>query len=315
MGFGIAGWMRVGGRNASPLLLSFTSVPAPHITHPTMPPAACLRASLQAAQLPSCSVTGRFAPPPLTPAPRCSCSRRPPPAAPHGRSPPAHSARLPPPTAVRRDAARQVVCSKTLIAKEGCEEEVSTLCAGMVATLAPAPPPTGGGPAPARVRGVLDARLLTDTANPRTFHLWERYDSNRSLGEVNTGEPYAAFMRSVVPLLEGPVGMALYEWKDGQLGAPAVQGGPKGEGGLDDATGGQGMPGGAGMKQTSAAFDLGNLERGEEGDAFGMPVARAKGSASAGSDGEESGDPVNAFEEFQENLAKGLKAFKFPWEK
>ena len=188
----------------------------------------------------------------------------------------------------------------------------SCWCAGVVAALAP---PTPGGP-PA-VRGVLDARLLTDAANPRTFHLWERYDSNRTLGEVNTGEPYAAFMKAVAPLLEGPVGMALYEWKDGHLGAPAVQGGPKGEGGLDDATGGQGMPGGAGMKQTSATVDLGNLERGEEGDAFGMPPASKGGAGGGGEggDGDREGGPLNAFEEFQENLAKGLKAFKFPWEK
>ena len=278
-----------------------------------MSPAASLTAGLRAAHAAPCSVTGRGAPSPPLPAPRgvADCTSPRPRLPPHGRRT-AHADRLRPPAAVRRDAARQVVCSKTLVAKEGCETEVGDLCAGMVAALAP---PTSGGP-PA-VRGVLDARLLTDAANPRTFHLWERYDSNRTLGEVNTGEPYAAFMKAVAPLLEGPVGMALYEWKDGHLGAPAVQGGPKGEGGLDDATGGQGMPGGAGMKQTSATVDLGNLERGEEGDAFGMPPASKGGAGGGGEggDGDREGGPLNAFEEFQENLAKGLKAFKFPWEK
>ena len=48
-----------------------------------------------------------------------------------------------------------------------------------------------------------------------------------------------------------------------------VQGGPKGEGGLDDATGSNKYGGGASMKQTSAAVDLSEfvvLERGPPGD-------------------------------------------------
>lgn len=85
--------------------------------------------------------------------------------------------------------------------------------------------------------------------------------------------------------LEKPVGMVLYEWRDGNLGAACIQGGvcviwpvrlfhcttialfciiilygcrtgPKGEGGLDDATGAGGR-GGAGYTQTSKAVDLG----------------------------------------------------------
>ena len=100
--------------------------------------------------------------------------------------------------------------------------------------------------------------------------------------------------------LEGPIGMALYEWKDGKIGNVCVQGGelhlhcpwmllkeglprlslfynsahilsygymvfdstyngitgPKGEGGLDDATGAGGT-GASNMKQTSAVVNLG----------------------------------------------------------
>lgn len=77
--------------------------------------------------------------------------------------------------------------------------------------------------------------------------------------------------------------MALYEWRDGNLGPACCQGGmwclykspaatfntgPKGEGGLDDATGAGGR-GGAGYTQTSRAVDLGaarvNLEDEETG--------------------------------------------------
>ena len=98
--------------------------------------------------------------------------------------------------------------------------------------------------------------------------------------------------------LEGPIGIALYEWKDGQIGAASIQGGklllsprddslssidwqacivhasavhalaacigktkcagPKGEGGLDDATGAGGT-GASRMTQTSATVDLGEV--------------------------------------------------------
>jgi len=53
--------------------------------------------------------------------------------------------------------------------------------------------------------------------------------------------------------------------------------GPKGEGGLDDATGQSGgAGGGAGYTQTSATVDLGKMRRGDEGDAFGMKAALAQ---------------------------------------
>jgi hypothetical protein len=88
------------------------------------------------------------------------------------------------------------------------------------------------------------------------FHFWELYEGNAAMGRHNTTPEVAAFMEKVQPLLEGPVGMALYEWKDGKIGATAVQGGPRGEGGLDDATGATGAAGGASYKQTSATVDL-----------------------------------------------------------
>ena len=55
-----------------------------------------------------------------------------------------------------------------------------------------------------------------------------------------------------------------------------VQPGPKGEGGLDDATGQSGgAGGGAGYTQTSGTVELGKMRRGDEGDAFGMQAALA----------------------------------------
>lgn len=67
-------------------------------------------------------------------------------------------------------------------------------------------------------------------------------------------------MKKVQVLLDGPVGMVLYEMKDGKLGMASVQGGPRGEGGLDDATGATGAAGGASYKQTSGTVDLSKLK-------------------------------------------------------
>ena len=88
------------------------------------------------------------------------------------------------------------------------------------------------------------------------FHFWEMYESNGDLGRHNTTPEYQQFMEKVQTLIDGPIGMALYEWKDGRLGPACTQGGPRGEGGLDDATGASGAAGGASYKQTSATVDL-----------------------------------------------------------
>jgi hypothetical protein len=95
--------------------------------------------------------------------------------------------------------------------------------------------------------------------------------------------------------------MALYEWVDGALGPASMQGGPKGEGGLDDATGASGAAGGASMKQTSRSFDLGAIGAAEEAEA-----AAAEGGARRGGSGGSGGgaaDPLSAF-------TAGLERFK-----
>ena len=76
------------------------------------------------------------------------------------------------------------------------------------------------------------------------------------MGRHNTSPELSKFMEKLADLLDRPVGMALYAMKDGKVGMAAVQGGPKGEGGLDDATGASGAAGGASYKQTSATVDL-----------------------------------------------------------
>lgn len=184
------------------------------------------------------------------------------PTPPAHRSTPRHAARAPPPSARRVGADRHVVCSKTLVASPGNEDAVAAACEALVASAGPS----------AR-DGVLEFSFARDAYDPATFHFWERYTCNVACGRHNTRADVVKFMEGVVPLLEGPIGMALYEYRAGVgLSNACAQGGPKSEGGLDDAPGGNGMAGGAGLKQTSGTLELGIKEddAAAEAPAWGM---------------------------------------------
>lgn len=163
--------------------------------------------------------------------------------------------------AIKKGSEKNVVCSKTLVIKPGQEKRVLPRCRDIVDF-------TRGRMA-SRGSGVLAFECMQDRYEKNVLHFWERYDSNANMGKHNNTPELQAFMREVSTYLEGPIGMALYEWKDGKIGQQCIQGGPKGEGGLDDATGAGGA-GGASMKQSSNTVDLGKVRRGDEGDAFGM---------------------------------------------
>lgn len=177
---------------------------------------------------------------------------------------PCNRGRLQVVAAVKKKAEKNVVCSKTLIVTPGKEEQVAKLCQDLVVF------------SHERMRdkssGINAFECSQDNWDKNVFHFWERYESNSHLGRHNTSNEFTTFMNKIQPWLEEPVGMALYEWRDGQLGNVAVQGGPKGEGGLDDATGASGSSGGASMKQTSATVDLTNIEEepGERKDVWGL---------------------------------------------
>lgn len=171
--------------------------------------------------------------------------------------------------AIKKDSGKNVVCCKELVAREDTVDEVVRLCQGLVdyskASMAD------------RSSGILAFECSRDPFEPLKFYTWERYSGNAALGQHNSADAVQRFMEEVNEHLEKPVGMVLYEWQDGQLGAACMQGGPKGEGGLDDASGASGGAGGASMKQTSATVNLGKVRRGDEGDAWGMkPPAWAK---------------------------------------
>lgn len=63
------------------------------------------------------------------------------------------------------------------------------------------------------------------------------------------------FLEESSAIVKDSIGISLYEIKDGKIGVSAIAEGPKGEGGLEDATG-AGSVGGAGYTQTSPVVNL-----------------------------------------------------------
>jgi len=64
-----------------------------------------------------------------------------------------------------------------------------------------------------------------------------------------------AFLEKSSAIVKDSIGISLYEIKDGKIGVSSIAEGPKGEGGLEDATG-AGSVGGAGYTQTSPVVNL-----------------------------------------------------------
>ena len=167
--------------------------------------------------------------------------------------------------ASRKGSRRSVVCTKTVAARllppgdqpggegEGgrdpaAAEALEAKCEALEAAVA------------GSRRGLEAFAVQRDPFDAGVFHFWEHYRSVADFEAVLEGEAMVGFIRDVAGLLERPVGIALYEWVDGQLGAPMVNWGPKGEGGLDDATGANKFGGGASYEQTSGAVNLGSLD-------------------------------------------------------
>lgn len=121
-----------------------------------------------------------------------------------------------------------------------------------------------------RENGILEFEVFQDPFEEQKIHFMEKYEDNVKMGRFNSKDRFQKFMADVQKYIEKPVGMALYEWDRGTLGSACVQGGPKGEGGLDDATGASGMASGANYQQTSRVVNLGNLEKDEKKATWGL---------------------------------------------
>ena len=151
-----------------------------------------------------------------------------------------------------------MVVTEQVCAAEGAAAEVEALCGGLQEAL------LGGGRP--RAAGLQEFRAEKDVFEEGVFHLWARYESAASAERGLESETMQSFLADVAPLSARPVGMSMFEWKDGQLSSAMVDCGPKGEGGLDDATGANKFGGGASYQQTSSAVDLGNLDPEERVD-------------------------------------------------
>ncbi|KAG2499057.1 hypothetical protein HYH03_003242 [Edaphochlamys debaryana] len=152
---------------------------------------------------------------------------------------------------------KQVAVSRTLVAKQGHEADVARLAGEMLKFTAEEAQGNSN-------KGILAFDCVRDGWEANTFHFWERYETTTAFGEHTTNPKMVDFMTKLMPHLEGPVGTAMYDWEDGRIGSVGMQAGPKGEGGLDDATGASGAAGGASYKQTSRAFDLTKVDEHEE---------------------------------------------------
>ena len=144
----------------------------------------------------------------------------------------------------RRGQEKSVVCNKTLVCKEGKEDEVQELCAAYTDAMK------------ASASGVLSFECTRDTHDDLQFHFWERYKDAASFSAAMAGEETQGFLGEVSEKLQKPVGVSLFEYADGKVGSACVEVGPKGEGGLDDATGANKYGGGARYEQTSTAVQL-----------------------------------------------------------
>lgn len=169
--------------------------------------------------------------------------------------------------AKRVQTGRSYVLTSTLVAEEGKEEQVIELCKGILRW--------GDSKKADKAAGVLQFECNTDAFDKNVFHFWERYERFTNMNDARASPEHCQFMNEVRPLLKGPVALAAYEYNDGKIGHMLNPIGPKGEGGLDDATGQGGSGGGASYKQTSTSLQQGVGEASEREWGMKMPALGA----------------------------------------
>lgn len=91
--------------------------------------------------------------------------------------------------------------------------------------------------------GIKRFECYVDTFDNNVFHFLEEYDTFLHMNDLRASPEHTKFMSDVRPFLLEPIALAAYEHKDGRLGDILNPIGPKGEGGLDDATGQSGRGG------------------------------------------------------------------------
>jgi len=151
--------------------------------------------------------------------------------------------------AKRISTGRSYALSSTLKIEEGNEEAVTALCKSIVQWAQEKQKD--------RKSGIEGFECNVDAFEKNTLHFWEIYESFPTMNDVRASPEHTKFMMDVRPLLTDPIALAAYEYKDGQIGHMMNPIGPKGEGGLDDATGQ------SGTKQQSMVINQGLVESDE----------------------------------------------------
>lgn len=123
--------------------------------------------------------------------------------------------------AVRKKSLKNVVFSKTLVAKEKYLKKLMRECKSMA--------DHGKKEMMKRENGILEFTVFQDQFDENQIHFFERYEDKVKMGKFNSGERFSAFMKTVQQYVDKPVGIVLYEWDNNTISTACVQGGPKGE--------------------------------------------------------------------------------------
>ena len=91
--------------------------------------------------------------------------------------------------AVKKKSEKHIVCSKTLVAKPDQAERLQKKCQDIL--------DFSLGKAANKSNGIIEFTCSRDIHEPNSFHFWERYDSNVSLGRHNTSAEFMSFMEGV----------------------------------------------------------------------------------------------------------------------
>eukprot|EP00205_Picochlorum_sp_RCC944_P006659 CAMPEP_0182618552 /NCGR_PEP_ID=MMETSP1330-20130603/45654_1 /TAXON_ID=464278 /ORGANISM="Picochlorum sp., Strain RCC944" /LENGTH=199 /DNA_ID=CAMNT_0024838775 /DNA_START=160 /DNA_END=762 /DNA_ORIENTATION=+ len=147
-------------------------------------------------------------------------------------------------SAIKRKAPKQIAVSRSITTRPELVDKTASLCQEIYEhTLSVA-----------SEKDILSFDFWKDPEDP-VFHFYEVYESDTAFTEYYNSGEMRDFLQKVEPLAASDIGMTLYEIKNGKIGVASIAFGPKGEGGLDDATGAGGA-GGAGYQQTSKTVNL-----------------------------------------------------------
>lgn len=142
--------------------------------------------------------------------------------------------------AKRVDKIKSLILSSTLKAQEGDIEKVAKLCEGIRQWALEVQKE--------KAVGLKQFECYVDLYDKNVFHFMEEYAGFLHMNDIWSSPEHVKFCDDVRPFLLEPIALAAYELRDGQVGHMLNPIGPKGEGGLDDATGQAGRGGEAYMK-------------------------------------------------------------------